>query len=124
MRMPVCLTAFLFIALTANALLAAAPAPEPLGDAKAGLEFVSKNCTLCHDVSGNGPSPNPKAPIFKKIALKYPPSSLEEAFAEGIVVGKHGTEMPQFELEPEQIDNIIAYLEKLRKECLPKGKSN
>lgn len=117
------LAIFSFVALfniwLAPALLAAAPPPEPVGDANAGLEFVSKNCTLCHDVSGNGPSPNPKAPIFKKIAVKYPPSNLEEAFAEGIVVGKHGTEMPQFELEPEQIDNIIAYLEKLRKECLP-----
>jgi cytochrome c len=84
------------------------------GDAKLGKEFVEKNCTPCHAVGTTGDSPNPKAPPFREVAKRYDPRDLEEAFSEGIMVA-HDAPMPQFELEPDQIEDLISYLQSLRK---------
>ncbi len=43
---------------------------------------------------------------------RYPVDDLQEALAEGIMVG-HDAEMPQFELDPEEIDDLLAYLDGL-----------
>jgi mono/diheme cytochrome c family protein len=44
------------------------------------------------------------------LSHKYPLSDLEEALAEGIVVGHEGAEMPQFRLSTSQIEALLAYL--------------
>ena len=44
---------------------------------------------------------------------RYPVENLEEALAEGIVTG-HPT-MPEFRLDPDQIENLIAYLKTLER---------
>lgn len=92
------------------------------GDAKAGKAFVQAACAKCHAVEAKGDSPNKKAPAFAKIAKSYSPEMLEEAFAEGIVVGHGTSDMPQFELEPADIDNLTAYLRTLRGPEKPKTK--
>jgi mono/diheme cytochrome c family protein len=101
---------FLLFGLTmpSQALLAHSELEESI---ERGAALATEKCSSCHDVSGDGLSPNPKAPLFKNITRKYPASYLQEAFAEGVIVGKHGQEMPQFELEPGQIDDLVAYID-------------
>ncbi len=57
------------------------------------------------------PSPLKIAPPFRTLHLRYPIETLEELLAEGIVTG-HPT-MPQFRLEPDQINDVISYLKTL-----------
>jgi cytochrome c len=52
------------------------------------------------------------SPPFREIAKRYPPENLVEALAEGIVTGHN--EMPEFLFEPEDIVEIISYLESLQ----------
>ena len=72
--------------------------------------IAKTNCSRCHAIGRKGESANPKAPPFRRIAKKYPLANLEEALAEGILVGHEGPEMPQFKLSPEQIEALLAYL--------------
>jgi mono/diheme cytochrome c family protein len=83
-------------------------------EAERGLAFVQTHCARCHAVSGTGPSPNRDAPTFRDISGRYPPEQLAEALAEGIMVS-HESAMPEFQLEPRDIGDVIAYLERLRR---------
>jgi mono/diheme cytochrome c family protein len=76
-----------------------------------GRRFAEANCAHCHAVARFGDSPLPIAPPFRTLHEKYPVEYLEEAFAEGIVSGHPS--MPQFELPPDQIRDLIAYLKSL-----------
>lgn len=76
-----------------------------------GFVFVKANCSTCHAVGRYGDSPLAIAPPFRTLHENYPVEDLAEALAEGIVVG-HPT-MPQFQLEPDQVDDVIAYLKTL-----------
>ena len=76
-----------------------------------GHRFAEANCARCHAVGRFGGSPLPLAPPFRKLHEFYPVDSLEEALGEGIVTGHPS--MPQFELAPDQISDLIAYLKSL-----------
>ena len=76
-----------------------------------GKTFVVTNCSRCHSVDKVTPSPLKIAPPFRTLHLRYPIDTLEESLAEGIVTG-HPT-MPQFRLEPDQINDVISYLKTL-----------
>ena len=76
-----------------------------------GFVFVKTHCSACHAVGRYGDSPLAIAPPFRTLHENYPVEDLAESLAEGIVVG-HPT-MPQFQLEPDQIDDVIAYLKSL-----------
>ena len=75
-----------------------------------GHAIAVNNCARCHAIGKIGASPNPKSPPFRTLSQKYPLSNLEEALSEGIVVGHEGSEMPQFRLDPAQIEAFLAYL--------------
>ncbi len=79
-----------------------------------GHDIAQKYCSGCHAIGTTGPSANPKSPPFRFLARKYPLSGLEEALAEGIMVGHEGLEMPQFRLDPIQIDDFLAYLSSIQ----------
>lgn len=79
--------------------------------AQRGFTFVQTNCSQCHAVGRFGDSPLAIAPPFRTLHERYPVETLAEALAEGIVVG-HPT-MPQFTLDPAQIDDVITYLQTL-----------
>jgi cytochrome c len=83
--------------------------------ARAGEALVKERCASCHATGRTGASPNAKAPPLREIARKYRPADLEEAFAEGIMVGHQAVEMPAFEFEPDQIDALVSYLRALRR---------
>jgi mono/diheme cytochrome c family protein len=82
------------------------------GDPARGLDVADRNCSLCHAIAAEGASPHPKAPAFRTLSSRYPLDALAEALAEGIVVGHSG--MPQIQLEPQKIDDLIAYLETIQ----------
>jgi cytochrome c len=83
------------------------------GNPKVEQRFVEANCSCCHAVGRTGDSPLPIAPPFRTLHTRYPVENLEEALAEGIVTG-HPT-MPEFRLDPDQIENLIAYLKTLER---------
>jgi len=102
----------ILIGLLAAALAALSTGAEALSPAaQRGLVFVQTNCSMCHAVGRYGASPLALAPPFRTLHERYPVEDLAEALAEGIVVGHPS--MPQFTLDPAQIDDVIAYLKSL-----------
>jgi len=94
----------LTLAMTATAV-ALTPAEQR------GRTFVTNNCSRCHSVDRVTPSKLKIAPPFRDLHLRYPIESLQESLAEGIVTG-HPT-MPQFRLDPDQINDVLSYLKSL-----------
>jgi mono/diheme cytochrome c family protein len=90
----------------------AVPPPEPPASAVRGKALAERRCARCHAVGPAGASPYPIAPPFREIARRYPVENLEEALGEGIVVGH--PEMPKFELDAQQIQDLLEYLRSLR----------
>lgn len=78
------------------------------GDPAAGARIAQTNCAACHAIGPSGESPHPEAPAFHRLGERYPPEALAEAFAEGALVGHD--DMPQFVLEPDEIEDLIAHL--------------
>lgn len=102
-----------------SALLGIALALVPLavqgqeGRVQRGMTFAQTNCSQCHAIGRFGDSPIPEAPPFRTLHTRYPVEDLAEAFAEGITTG-HPT-MPQFQLDPAQINDLIAYLQSVQR---------
>jgi cytochrome c len=83
-------------------------------DIKTGRAIAERLCARCHAVGQTGDSPTKAAPPFRSFSRKWPLENLEEALAEGIVVGHES--MPEFELTEAQIDAFLAYLKTLKPE--------
>ncbi|MGJ4947885.1 c-type cytochrome [Bradyrhizobium sp. HKCCYLS20291] len=84
----------------------AASTPEQRGRA-----FAKAHCARCHAIGRTGESAFKPAPPFRTLHLLYPIETLGEALAEGIVTGHPA--MPQFELQPPQINDLLSYLKSL-----------
>jgi cytochrome c len=78
-----------------------------------GLVFVRTNCARCHSIDKISPSPLNVAPPFRTLHQRYPVESLQESLAEGIVTGHPS--MPEFQLDPGQVADVIAYLKSLER---------
>jgi len=90
----------------------AAP-PPAVGDAVSrGRALVEARCSGCHAVGATGDSPLVPAPPFRTLSRRYPVAHLQEAFAEGISTGH--PQMPQIQLEADQVGDLIAYLESIQ----------
>jgi mono/diheme cytochrome c family protein len=104
------------VALAACAAHPAEPSQAALADASAdiaaGRRLAEIYCARCHAIGTSGDSPHPLAPPFRRLSRDYPVNALEEAFAEGILVGHPS--MPEFRLEPEQIEDLLAYIESVQ----------
>ena len=77
-----------------------------------GRRLAEINCASCHAIGVEGESRHPEAPPFRTFSRDYPVTMLQEAFAEGILVGHPA--MPEFRLEPQQIDDLLAYIESVQ----------
>ena len=77
----------------------------------AGQKIAKKRCGHCHAIGLKGKSRYKKAPRFVDIVSKWPVDSLAESLAEGIVVGHKA--MPEFQLDPEPLGHLLAYLSSL-----------
>jgi len=82
------------------------------GRVQRGFTFAQTNCSQCHAIGRFGDSPIPEAPPFTTLHTLYPIEDLAEAFAEGITTGHPS--MPQFELDPAQINDLLAYLNSIQ----------
>src|SRR5712672_2217217 len=91
--------------MLATSALAASPSEER------GKAFALNNCARCHSIDRVTQSPLKIAPPFRALHKRYPIETLGEALAEGIETG-HPT-MPAFQLEPDQIGDLLAYLKTL-----------
>lgn len=76
-----------------------------------GGDIADRLCARCHAIGAEGESPHDEAPPFRTFADKWPVEHLGEALAEGITVGH--PDMPEFVLQPDEIDAFIAYLKSL-----------
>lgn len=92
-------------------LAAAAQAQGP--QVERGRALAQTNCARCHAIGSTGDSPLAKAPPFRTLNRRYPVENLAEALAEGIRTAH--ADMPEFELEPGQINDLIAYLKSLER---------
>src|SRR5262249_11050414 len=92
-----------FLSLASSPVLAQSPA------AQRGLPFGRVHCSQCPAIAKVSDSPLAIAPPFRTLHLKFPLESLRRRLAEGIVAD-HPT-MPQFRLDPDQIADVIAYLQ-------------
>ena len=96
--------AIVTLMLTTTAL-AASPAEQR------GKTYALTNCARCHSIDRVTNSPLKIAPPFRTLHLRYPVETLGEALAEGIETG-HST-MPAFQLDPDQINDLLSYLKSL-----------
>jgi mono/diheme cytochrome c family protein len=99
-------TAVLATAVLGRPAMAATSSPIQRGKA-----FARANCARCHAVDRVSESPLKIAPPFRTLHLRYPIETLGEALAEGIYTGH--ADMPAFELDPEQIHDLLSYLKTL-----------
>jgi mono/diheme cytochrome c family protein len=76
-----------------------------------GRTFALTNCAKCHSIDRVTQSPLKIAPAFRTLHQRYRIETLAESLAEGIVTG-HPT-MPEFRLEPDQINDFLAFLKTL-----------
>ena len=98
--------------LVCGAALSGAHAQQQDPAAQRGLAFVKTNCARCHSIDKLSPSSLKAAPPFRTLHQRYPVDSLAEAMAEGIVTG-HPT-MPEYQLDPGQIADVLAFLRTLQ----------
>ncbi|MES2833302.1 MAG: cytochrome c [Pseudomonadota bacterium] len=87
------------------------------GSPAMGRALVRANCAGCHAVERTDESPLKAALPFRDMGAFYPASDLQEAFAEGIVTAHPA--MPQFEFTPQQIADLIAYLDSISGPAAP-----
>jgi cytochrome c len=92
-------------------LITLTPAGAASPQEQRGKTFALNNCAKCHSIDKVSPSPLKIAPPFRTLHERYPIETLSEALAEGISTG-HPT-MPAFQLEPDQIGDLLAYLKTL-----------
>ncbi len=79
---------------------------------KRGREIATAACADCHGIGVADRSTKTAAPLFRELGRKYPVESLEEALAEGVVVGHPG--MPQVKMNEADIGAFIAYLKSIQ----------
>lgn len=93
------------------ALLLATPALAGPTAAQRGKTFARANCARCHAIDRTSVSPLKIAPPLRTLHQRYPIETLGEALAEGIYTGH--ADMPAFELNPDQIHDLLSYLKTL-----------
>lgn len=108
----VILGVFCFFPLLDGSEVGKVSAEESSTDIRRGSELARKHCARCHAIGRAGVSPDLKAPPFRVLGRRYPLASLEEAFAEGVVVGH--SRMPNFEFDSDEVGALIAYLRSIQ----------
>ena len=99
-----------YLVQAAVAVLCMAPAMAA-SPAERGMAFALNNCARCHSIDRVTASPLNIAPPFRTLHKRYRIEMLAEALAEGITTG-HPT-MPEYQLDPDQINDLLAYLKTL-----------
>ncbi len=104
------------LAASLGGFLVTAAAEAQTPQIERGRTLAQANCARCHAIAPAGDSPLAKAPPFRTLHRRYPVENLAEALAEALAEGiKVAHPMPQFQLEPGQIEDLIAYLKFLER---------
>ena len=74
-----------------------------------GQAIAERLCSRCHAVVLDQKSKHALAPPFPVIAQRYSVWGLQEALAEGIIVGH--ADMPKFVFSPSQIDDLLGFMD-------------
>ena len=98
---------FSWIAVLAACCLS--PASAAAQNVSAGKVIAETFCARCHGIKPGQKSKHRLAPEFSVIANRYSVWGLQEALAEGIIVGH--ADMPQYTFSPTEIDNLLAYMD-------------
>ncbi len=77
-----------------------------------GRQIAQLKCASCHAVGAHGRSRSHDAPELRKLSERYPVTALEEAFAEGVMVGH--SDMPEYRFSAEEIAALLGYLESIQ----------
>ena len=77
-----------------------------------GKQLLTAQCSRCHAVGLTDESNHPDAPHFRDLSKNYPVEYLAEALAEEILVGH--PDMPTFQFDADQVEQIILYLESIQ----------
>lgn len=108
-----------------GALLACAPQTPTVvnGNAVASIEdgraIAEEQCGRCHAPGAEGDSPRTDAPPFRTILSRYRADTLTEELISGIKLGH--PDMPLFELNPQGVDDLVAYLKSIQEPAAPGG---
>ena len=118
MRAGPLLRAMLLVAVGGTMVVTFARAQGGLGgagDVARGQAILAANCATCHAIGETGESAYAAAPPFRTLSENYPVVALEEALGEGIMVGHEGVrQMAEFAFSPEDVGDIIAYLQSVQ----------
>lgn len=94
------------------------------GDPARGHAFARQYCSKCHSVEAHKlKSPVAEAPPFATFSRYWPLEDLEESLAEGIMVGHNKYPMPVFQLGPDEIADLISYLQTIQEPAANNGRS-
>lgn len=107
-------TPILYLAALAAALVIGQAGAQGLSPAaQRGLTLTRVNCGACHAIDQVSESPLKIAPPLRTLHTKYPVETLRMSLREGVLTG-HPT-MPVFRLDPDQVEDILAYLKTLER---------
>lgn len=76
-----------------------------------GQALAERNCSGCHAIGAEGRSANSKAPEFRNLNRRHTLLALREPITRGIAAPHD--QMPQYVLSDEEIDMIVAYINKV-----------
>jgi len=92
-------------------LLFATPvAAQEVGDPQAGAAYAKQYCAKCHAIAAEDASPEHTAPRFKDVANT---SGMTATALRVWLQTSHPT-MPNIILEPNDMDNVVAYILSLK----------
>ena len=95
---------------TSSEAMAGSPVAE-------GHAIAARHCAQCHAIGPAGRSRHPDAIAFRRLSELYPLEGLEEALVEGLMTGH--SDMPEFKLEPEGANALLAYLQSIQASADP-----
>ncbi len=78
-----------------------------------GRDIADAHCAACHAVGSFGDSPDAAAPPFRHVLALYSEANLQSDLIEGIQVAHP---MPVFQINPQGVDALIAYLRTIQEE--------
>jgi len=99
------------LCLLAAALPACVATPDAGVARKSGRQVAEQRCSGCHAIGLDDTGRDPNAPALRTVYRRYPIDALRSSFARGLKVGHR--DMPQFSLQPAEIDSLLAYLRSL-----------
>lgn len=94
--------------LAACVALAPAAALASPASVQRGSHIAQANCTPCHTVYGQRPSPTPGAPRLSDLTTQFPQRTLDETVMDALS-SRHPI-MPAFVAAPADIGDLIDYL--------------